>query len=244
MDRELKDCARVLKGCRNVAVLTGAGISAESGVHTFRGKGGLWEKHDAEDLATIEGFKRDPKAFWEWFDERRQEIAKARPNAAHLALAEMERSFDSFSVITQNIDGLHRLAKSTLIIELHGNVWRVKCTRDREASENRDVPLGEIPPLCYCGAVLRPDVVLFGESLDPVNIDRAYLLSETCNAMLVVGTSAVVYPAAQLPLIAKRVGAIVVEVNHETTPLTQMCDFSFRESAAKVLPDLVKLLSQ
>jgi len=242
MEKMLTGCAHTLKKCRMVSVLTGAGISAESGISTFRGKGGLWEKYDPEDLATIDGFNRDPERFWRWFDERRIEVSRAEPNPAHLALAEMEKHFELFAVITQNIDGLHAAARSSLIIELHGNIWRVRCTRDNELSENRDIPLREIPPRCYCGAILRPDVVLFGEPLDPATLNRAYILSETCNAMLVVGTSAVVYPAAHLPLIAKRAGAYIIEVNPEVTPLTPICDFSFREKASVILPELKRLL--
>jgi NAD-dependent deacetylase len=223
---------------RSVAVLTGAGISAESGVPTFRGEDGLWRNHRAEDLATPSAFRRDPKLVWEWYDWRRGLIGGCQPNAAHHTLAEMAPHFDDFVLITQNVDGLHRLAGSQAIVELHGNIWGLRCTRGcRSEWEDRTVPLPEIPPHCpACGALARPDVVWFGESLSRAALDEAFAVAQRCQVMLVVGTSAVVQPAASLPVMALRGGAYVVEINPQPTPLSAMVDETIREPAAVALP--------
>lgn len=242
---DIEECVSMLSGCAEVVVLTGAGISAESGIPTFRGRGGLWERYDPERLATREGFENDPRMFWEWYDLRRREVSRARPNPGHTALVRMEEVFRSVEIVTQNIDGLHALAGSSRIIELHGNIWRVRCRTEGRVFELKDVPLESIPPLCErCGSILRPDVVLFGEMLPPDAIRRAYDLSAGCDAMFVVGTSAVVHPAASLPLVAKNSGSLVVEVNPEVTPVTGISDITFRGSAAAVLPEIVERLAR
>jgi NAD-dependent deacetylase len=228
---------------RLVVVLTGAGVSAESGVPTFRGPDGLWRRHHAEDLATPEAFARDPRLVWEWYDWRRQLIAGVQPNAAHAAIAALEARVPGFLLITQNVDGLHRLAGTRRIVELHGNLWRVRCTKEGTVTENRDAPLPSIPPECRCGALLRPDVVWFGEALPTEAIRQAYDAAESCDVMLVVGTSALVQPAASLPMIAKAHGAYVVEVNLEPTPLTPLADESHHGKAGDVLPRLLGLPS-
>jgi len=223
---------------RSVTVLTGAGISAESGVPTFRGPGGLWRTYRAEDLATPYAFDRDPKLVWEWYDWRRGVIGACQPNTAHETLAEMESRLDDFILITQNIDGLHRLAGSRNVVELHGNIWRLRCTRGcRSPWEDRSVPLAEIPPHCpHCGALARPDVVWFGESLPAEALEAAFAAAQRCQVMLVVGTSAVVQPAASLPLVALQRGAYVVEINPQPTPLSDSMDQVLHEPAAVALP--------
>jgi len=232
----LREC---LDRARRVAVLTGAGVSAESGVPTFRGNEGLWRQYRAEDLATPEAFRWDPKVVWEWYDWRRQLIAKCRPNAAHGAIALLERRSPEFLLITQNVDGLHRLAGSSRMVELHGNLWRVRCVREGKTSQNLDVPLPAIPPRCECGDLLRPDVVWFGEALPAEAMGAAYDFAETCDVFLVVGTSAVVQPAASLPVIARRHGAYLVEVNLEPTSLTAVAHVSHHGKAAEILPTLL-----
>lgn len=223
----------------SVAVITGAGISAESGVPTFRGEGGLWRNFRAEELATPGAFARDPKLVWEWYDWRRGLIAPLAPNAGHLAVAAMERKFGEFLLITQNVDGLHRAAGSGRMVELHGNIWHTRCTRDGTVAENRETPLKEIPPRCSCGAMLRPHIVWFGESLDQGDIDRAVEACRGCDVAIVAGTSSVVYPAAGLSGVAKESGAFVIEVNIEDTPATSAVDVHLRGKCGEILPLLV-----
>ena len=234
---ELRELVDALLRANRVAVLTGAGISAESGIPTFRGEEGLWNKFRAEELATPEAFSRDPKLVWEWYDWRRGIIAQKKPNPGHKILARWENTFPAFSLITQNIDGLHQKAGSKNISELHGNIWKVRCTEEGTVTENYDIPLKEIPPRCSsCGALLRPHVVWFGESLSSSVLNAAFLISSSCNVMFVVGTSAVVQPAASLPLAAAEAGAKVVEINPDPTPLTSYADFSIKGKAGKILP--------
>jgi NAD-dependent deacetylase len=229
-----------LKSAKKVVVLTGAGVSAESGVPTFRGEGGLWRKYRPEELATPYAFQKDAKLVWEWYDWRRGLIAPLEPNPGHNSIAQMEEFYPDFALVTQNIDGLHKKAGSRSIIELHGNIWRVRCTQEGTITENKEVPLKEIPPYCQCGALLRPDVVWFGESLPPEAIEQSFELSQNCELMFVVGTSAVVQPAASLPVVAKQSGAYVVEVNMEPTPISSTVDQSFFGPAGKIMPILQK----
>lgn len=219
-----------------IVALTGAGVSAESGVPTFRGPEGLWRAFRPEDLATPEAFARDPALVWEWYDWRRQRIAACQPNPAHRVLAEMEAALPDFTLITQNVDGLHQAAGSRRVLELHGNIWRVRCIRCGKVSENREVPLPEIPPRCACGGLLRPDVVWFGEPLPADVLEQAWEAAERCRWMLVIGTSALVQPAASLPIVAKRNGAYLIEVNVADTPLTPLADEVLRGPAGEVLP--------
>lgn len=221
-----------------VAVLTGAGVSAESGVPTFRGEQGLWRDHRPEQLATQTAFQRDPDVVWEWYDWRRSLIDDCQPNAAHSALAAMEQALCDFTLITQNVDGLHQAAGNVNVLELHGNIWRVRCTNCTYLSEDRRVPLPEIPPHCpECDALLRPDVVWFGECLPEHVLEAAWAAAARCKTMLVIGTSAVVYPAASLPLEAVRSGARLIEFNPVRTPLSQHADAVVRRPAAQALPD-------
>jgi len=225
-----------------IVVLTGAGISAESGIPTFRGKDGLWNRYNPMDLATPEAFQRDPKLVWEWYNWRRQLIAKAEPNRAHRILAELERSRD-LHVITQNVDGLHQRAGSERVTELHGSVWTVRCLECGASYRDERVPLPDIPPRCKeCGGLLRPGVVWFGEALPKDALDTAYALSASADVFLVVGTSAQVYPAAELPFVAKSRGARLIEINPEETPVTPHADVSVREKASSGLERVRKML--
>ena len=234
---------RILQA-KSVVVLTGAGVSAESDVPTFRGGDGLWRKHRAEDLATPEAFARDPHLVWEWYDWRRQLIATRRPNAAHDAIAALETHVPEFLLVTQNVDGLHRRAGSRRMAELHGSLWRVRCLAEGTATENLAVPLPSLPPRCACGAPLRPDVVWFGEALPTDAVRNAWDAAESCDVMLVVGTSALVQPAASLPMVGKAHGAYVVEVNLEATPLTRIADETHYGKAGEILPRLLGTLAQ
>lgn len=228
-----------LGGCDRVAVLTGAGISAESGVPTFRGPGGLWRQYRATDLATPEAFAENPRLVWEFYNWRREILAPLHPNPGHQALAAMERRFPDFTLITQNIDGLHQTAGSRKMVELHGNIWWVRCTGCGKTTEDRRVPLPELPACAACGALLRPNVVWFGEMLDPKILDQAYRTIEACQAMLVIGTSGVVQPAASMGAAARRQGAFVAEINLEPTPYTDIYDLSILGKSGEVLPLLV-----
>ncbi|MEK7407074.1 MAG: NAD-dependent deacylase [Acidobacteriota bacterium] len=228
-----------LSAAASVAVLTGAGISAESGIPTFRGAGGLWKQFRAEELATPEAFRRDPRLVWEWYDWRRGVIAAAKPNAGHYALVELERRKPRFTLITQNVDGLHDRAGSRNVVKLHGDIWLVRCMGcGREARDER-VPLAELPPRCPCGGLLRPGVVWFGEALPPRAWEAAEEATQSAEVFLVVGTSAVVYPAAGLVPLAKAAGARVIEINMEETPFSAGLDCSLRGPAGELLPRLV-----
>jgi NAD-dependent deacetylase len=228
-----------LRGARAVTVLTGSGVSAESGVPTFRdAQTGLWARYDPADLATPEAFGRDPKLVWEWYEWRRKLVREAAPNQGHFALAELERRAPRFTLVTQNVDGLHRRAGSGDVIELHGNIARSKCSVENAVVEDYD-PEGA-PPVCpNCGAPLRPDVVWFGEALPADALRAASDAARACGLFFSVGTSGVVQPAASLPFEALRGGATVVEVNPDDTPLTRSADYALRGKAGEVLPALV-----
>jgi NAD-dependent deacetylase len=224
---------------RAIAVLTGAGISAESGLPTFRGPGGLWRNFRPEQLATPEAFHRDPQLVWEWYDWRRSIHAKCEPNAGHRALAELEQRASEFLLITQNVDSLHERAGSRRIVHLHGSLWRVRCLVCGGEGDNTQVPLDPLPPRCACGGMLRPDVVWFGEPLPQASRERALQAAYSADVFLVAGTSSVVYPAAALPHVAKQHGARVIEVNLETTELSAVADITLRGTAGEILPGLV-----
>lgn len=271
----LQDAGKVrnrLWASERVVILTGAGVSAESGVPTFRGEGGLWRDFRPEDLATPEAFQRDPVLVWEWYDWRRGKISSVRPNAAHFAIAEIEKRLVSgsaggaegaggaggssagkrarggvsgkalpdkrFTLITQNVDGLHSLAGSHNVLEIHGSIWRVRCVECHAESVNRDVPI-KIPPRCPCKGILRPAVVWFGEMLPEPVIEAAFEASSKADFMLVAGTSGVVQPAASLALRAKEAGAFSVEVNTEKTPLSPAMDVTLAGKAAEIIPGLL-----
>lgn len=229
-----------LRRARRLTVLTGAGVSAESGVPTFReAQTGLWARFRPEDLATPEAFRRHPGRVWEWYAHRRERVARAAPNAAHRALAEWERRVETFTLVTQNVDGLHQRAGSRRVIELHGNLTRTKCFAE-DTLVTAWADSAEVPPRCpRCGGLLRPDVVWFGELLPEAALGQAFAASRDCDVFLSVGTSAVVYPAALLPVEALRHGATVVEINPEETPLTERVDFFLQGRAGEVLPRLL-----
>ncbi len=222
-----------------VVALTGAGMSAESGIPTFRGKDGFWENIPVADLASPEGFDRDPARVWRWYDGRRQQIAACRPNAGHRALAEYGERAAALTIVTQNVDDLHHAAGSRELLELHGNIFRVRCTRDGTMRDDRRVPLPEIPPRCGCGALLRPDIVWFGEALPERTFGEALAAARRAELFLVIGTSALVYPAAGLPQLASDHGAYLVEINLEPTPLSSLADEVLAGPAAVILPELL-----
>jgi NAD-dependent deacetylase len=225
-----------------VAVLTGAGISAESGVPTFRGEEGLWKKFRPEELATFDAFMANPQLVWEWYEYRRKIIEEIKPNPGHFALADFQNHFETFDLITQNVDGLHHQAGSKKIIELHGNIRRNKCIQCDKKYETLDEALPGNPPQCPCGGNIRPDVVWFGEMLPQEALHWAFGASSGCDLFFSVGTSAVIHPAASLPLIAKRNGAYLVEVNISPTEISQLVDESLLGKSGEILPQLVRFL--
>jgi NAD-dependent deacetylase len=244
------DATRALRQALDEAVrivaLTGAGISAESGVPTFRGPGGLWRNYSPEKLATPEAFAENPRLVWEWYDWRRQTVRKAEPNPGHRALAELERrkmgatgAAGSFTLVTQNVDGLHDRAGSRNLVKLHGDIWRVRCLGCGVEAWNEQVPLEDLPPRCRCGALLRPGVVWFGESLPPGEWERAVEASTHADVFLVIGTSAVVYPAAGLAEVAREAGAKLAVVNPEPTPIDPTADWVLHGQAGELLPRLL-----
>lgn len=225
-----------LESARSIAALTGAGISAESGIPTFRGPGGLWRNYRPEDLATPQAFARDPELVWQWYDWRRSLIAEAQPNAGHLALAEIEYRHPRFTLITQNVDGLHDRAGSQNILKVHGDIWSLRCPTCGHEHQDFRTPLPDLPPRCACGELLRPGVVWFGESLPAETWRRAGQAARDADLFFVIGTSAVVHPAAGLVETAKSTGARVIEINIERTSVSGIVDRSLRGPAAEILP--------
>ena len=233
-----------LRDARRVAVLTGAGVSAESGVPTFRdARTGVWARYDPHELATPEAFQRNPKLVWEWYAWRRERVGGVEPNPGHVALAELEFLVPELTLVTQNVDGLHRRAGSRRVLELHGDITRVKCFDcDAQASSWADEP---VPPRCaLCGGPLRPDVVWFGETLPARELEQAMEAARLADVFLCVGTSSLVYPAAALPQLALDSGATVVEINPEATPLSPAARHVLRGPAGVVLPDLLEALRE
>ena len=227
-----------LREARRIVALTGAGISAESGLATFRdAQTGLWSKFRPEELATAEAFQRDPKFVQEWYASRRENALQAKPNAGHLALAELEERANEFLLITQNVDGLHQRAGSKQMVELHGNIHRFRCFENDCASDNFDLPNARCRS---CGGHLRPAVVWFGEMLPIDALETAVATAEECDVFFSIGTSSLVYPAADLWRGAKNNGAIVIEINKDPTPLTPLADYSFLGQAGEILPQLVR----
>jgi NAD-dependent deacetylase len=229
-----------LRDAGRVVALTGSGISAESGVPTFReAQTGLWERYDAQELATPEAFERDPGLVWEWYEWRRRLVTEAEPNPGHVALAELERRIPGFTLVTQNVDGLHRRAGNRKAIELHGNILRTRCSVEGVALEPDEARA--VPPVCpNCGAPLRPDVVWFGETLPAAAFEAASEAASGCDLFLSIGTSSLVYPAAALPYEALENGATLVEINASETPLTRRADQVLRGRAGEILPKLVR----
>ena len=230
-----------LRNAKYVAVLTGAGISAESGIPTFRdAQVGLWAQYDPEDLATPDAFARDPRLVWEWYAWRRSLVEQAQPNPGHLALAEMERRVPQFTLITQNVDGLHRRAGSKHVLELHGNITRVKCSVEQIFVEDWPAT-SDVPPRCpQCLAMLRPAVVWFGERLPEQENREAFTAAAECDLFLSIGTSALVQPAASLPRVAQRSGASVAIINPDSAAQRYPGAYSVEGPAGEVLPALLK----
>ncbi|MEN8242778.1 MAG: NAD-dependent deacylase [Chloroflexota bacterium] len=244
MDAELefpKQLIDALRSAQQVVVLTGAGVSKESGIPTFReAQTGLWANYNPEDLATPEAFQRDPKLVWEWYTWRRGLVSEASPNPGHYAIVEIARRVPGFSLITQNVDGLHQRAGSDAVLELHGNIMRTKCFEENVLVESWQDNEG-IPPKCpRCGGFLRPDVVWFGEGLPEGVLDQAVEAAVGADVFLSVGTSSVVQPAASLPLYARQAGALVVEINPESTPLSQLAEMVIPHPSGEALPALVQ----
>ena len=237
MLQSIEQAVNALTAARQAVALTGAGISVESGIPPFRGKGGLWEKIDPMKYAHIDAFKRNPEEVWRvLFMEMSAVLGKARPNDAHRGLSLLEQRGHLKTVITQNIDGLHQQAGSSDVIEFHGTFALQRCMKCSRTQDSRLLRLDEIPPRCDCGGILRPDVVMFGELIDMGNLQRAQTLSSGCDVMLVIGTSATVEPAAYLPIIAKRSGALIIEINPEPTPLSEhISDLVLLGQAADVM---------
>jgi len=243
LNESLQQAAGFVRSARRVAVLTGAGISAESGLATFRGPGGLWEGHRVEDVATPRGFWSDPKLVWRFYNLRRANLAGVKPNPGHDALAHLEKLRENdFTLITQNVDGLHKLAGNKNVLEIHGTIRRVRCT-DCDYIEDRGTEtLPDLPKCDRCGALLRPDVVWFEEMLPELEWDQAERAAEQCQVLLVVGTSAQVYPAAGLIDIAQNNNAKVIEINLTATPATSLVNVSLQGPSGKILPDLIARL--
>ncbi len=231
-----------IKDIKKIVFVTGAGISQESGIPTFRGKGGLWRNHDAMKLATIDAFHDNPKLVWEWYNERRANIFEAKPNSGHIAIAELEK-YAEVVVLTQNIDGLHQKSGSSKVLELHGSIIKIKCSvcdfKDEIVTE-----FSEIPPLCKCGSMLRPDVVWFGESLPQDVWEKAMIYASQCDLMVIAGTSLVVSPANTLPIYAKQNNAILIEVNPDNTEMSSEMDLVIRNTSATTLPEFVSIFRE
>jgi NAD-dependent deacetylase len=230
---------------KRVAVLTGAGISAESGVPTFRGDEGLWKKFSPEELANFDAFMKNPKMVWEWYNYRRRIVEEVQPNPGHRALVDLEELVPEVVIVTQNVDNLHQRAGSKKVIELHGNILRNRCLNCGRITTATNLEFTDGVPRCpHCGGMLRPDVVWFGEMLPEDALQKAYGAAKNCDVFFSVGTSAVVYPAASLPEIAFRQGAFVIEINPEPTPVTDFAHVSLRGKSGEILPQIVEKLKK
>ena len=227
---------------KKIVLVTGAGISQESGIPTFRGNDGLWRNYDPMKLATIDAFYDDPKLVWEWYNDRRKNILSAQPNNGHKAIAELEKYADVV-VLTQNIDGLHQRAGSSRVLELHGSIIKIKCTVC-DYNEEIKSEISSVPPICKCGNILRPDVVWFGEGLPQDTWQEAMMHASQCDLMIIAGTSLVVSPANTLPLYAKQNDAFLLEINPEKTEMSSEMNLTIRNSSAITLPNLVSLFKE
>ena len=245
MENRVEAAAVLLRKARRVVAFTGAGVSAESGVPTFRGAGGLWEGRPIEQVATPQGFAADPVLVWQFYEQRRCNLARCRPNPAHEVLAAWQRRFSRYTLVTQNVDGLHEEAGSRDVLHVHGSIWTVRCTGCARERHEPAAPLAEVPPRCpVCGAMERPGVVWFGEMLPEDVLQAASRAAASADVMIVVGTSAVVYPAAGLVQIAASAGAAVIEVNPEASALAHLADIELRGPAGELLPRLDALLGR
>ena len=244
LDALIEQAAAALRKAQHVCVLTGAGVSAESGIPTFRDAlTGLWEKFNPEDLATPEAFERDPKFVWDWYEFRRELIRKADPNPGHYALAELARRIPRFTLVTQNVDGLHQRAGSRGVLEYHGNILRDRCTVEQMIADRSEESRHGLPRCAACGGLLRPDVVWFGEAIPAGPMLAAAEAAEDCDVFLSVGTSSLVYPAAGLADSARHAGARLIEVNPSTTGLSRTADIALSGASGVLLPRLVAVLA-
>lgn len=246
MKNLIRQAALDLVGASNVVALTGAGISVESGIPPFRGKGGLWEKIDPMEFAHIDAFLRDPARVWQvLIKEMKDVVDQARPNEAHLGLARLEELGLLKTVITQNVDGLHQMAGSNDVIEFHGNFAWQRCMDCQDRTETSNISLDRMPPRCRCGGIYRPECIFFGEMIPPQHLSRSQSLAAQCDVMLVVGTSGTVEPAAYMPVISKQTGSTVIEINAEKTPLTgNVSDYLIKGRAGEIIRMIVEELEK
>ncbi len=240
-----KDFIEKLKAAKSVVFFTGAGMSAESGIPTFRGEGGIWNKLNPEELANFSAFMKNPDMVWEWYQYRRNIINQNQPNAGHFAIAEMEKYFKKVTVVTQNVDNLHTRAGSKKVLELHGNIERNFCVDCQKFDYTPELNQSQNVPRCrHCGGLIRPDVVWFGEMLPQEIFAEAESISRKSDMFFVIGTSAVVYPAAYIPLNAKSGGAYLVEINVDETDISETVNYSIKGKAGEILPEILKLLNK
>lgn len=244
MEDECQQAVEILRGTSSIFVMTGAGVSAESGIPTFRGAEGLWRNYSVQDLATPDAFRKNPHLVWEWYRWRQNIILNAQPNSAHYALAELERISEHFLLLTQNVDNMHQRAGSSNVLELHGNIFRVRCCECGKVSPSPsfDETSNDVPN-CECGGLLRPDVVWFGETIPSVIWTESLDYLNTAQAVVFCGTSGVVWPAAAIPGIAKEIGIRSIEINLEPTPFSSTVDVSIMKKAGEALPRIVKALA-
>ena len=228
-----------LKKAKHIVVVTGAGVSAESGIPTFRGPEGLWKHYRAEELATPQAFEKNPELVWEWYCWRRGIISKAKPNPGHIAIAELEKRYDDFLLITQNVDGLHRASGSHKLVEIHGCIWQTRCVKCNAIEQDNELDYRNIGPCIRCGGRKRPNVVWFGEPIPPMSLNSAFSAAESCDLMIVAGTSGIVQPVASLPFMAKKAGAYIIEINVDTTPISAVADIFLKGKSGEVLPGLI-----
>jgi len=244
MDENIRAAADMLSRARKVVALTGAGISKESGIPTFRdAQTGLWANYNPEELATPSAFRRNPGLVWRWYDMRRQALVNVEPNPGHHALVALEKQLPDLMIVTQNVDGLHAQAGSRNVLELHGNITRTKCFDRDHLADHVSLGLDQPPSCTVCGSLLRPDVVWFEEALPEKELSIAFEASQSCDVMLVIGTSGLVQPAASLPLRAKRAGAKLIEVNPTETPISQIADLHLSGPSGAILPLIVSALA-
>ncbi len=241
MKEEIKKAKELIEKSEKIVILTGAGVSAESGIPTFRGSKGLWNNFNVEELATLRGFLKNPKLVWQWYNERRKNILNSKPNLAHLKLAQLEKIKPNTWIITQNVDGLHYKAGSKNVIEFHGNIFSEKClTCDYSRKQEVYYEDSDLPLLCpRCGNLLRPDVVWFEEPIAPENIEKSFELVKECDLFMFIGTSAVVYPAAYLIELALKQEKQIIEINLEPTYYTGLFEITLLGKASHLLDEII-----
>lgn len=235
----MKDVANEIKNSNFCVVLTGAGISTESGIPDFRSKDGIWSRYDINEYGYIQNFLENPEKIWKMLREMILNMKIAKPNKAHYALAEMEEMGYIKAVITQNVDNLHRKAGSKKVIEFHGNFTKMSCIKCRRKYGYEEIKLNELPPKCDCNGIIKPDIIFFGEEIPKYALHEAFQLANKCDLFITIGTSCEVYPASELPLIAKRNGAKIIEINREDTALTPLADYILRGQAGRIMEEIL-----